>query len=112
MLKFTEATEMARHNVTPGCQCPKCSQAARKAQETQVKHIEEQTMSYVTKPISSSDDIIDSRDVIARIEELEGYRKGLIDAITKAEDAVKGLRRPLTRQRRNWRNGTQTTARS
>lgn len=34
--------------------------------------------------ISNTDDVIDSRDVIERIEELEGEREALVDAITDA----------------------------
>lgn len=36
---------------------------------------------------SNSDDIIDSRDVIARIAELESERQGLTDALDAANDA-------------------------
>lgn len=36
---------------------------------------------------SNTDDVIDSRDVIARIEELEGERETLQDALTDATDA-------------------------
>jgi hypothetical protein len=35
--------------------------------------------------VSNSDDIIDSRDVIARIEELEGERESLVDAVDEAK---------------------------
>ncbi len=34
--------------------------------------------------ISNTDDVIDSRDVIERIEELEGEREALVEAITDA----------------------------
>lgn len=37
--------------------------------------------------ISNSDNVIDSRDVIARIEELESDRSDLLDALTEAQDA-------------------------
>lgn len=47
-------------------------------------------MSYGTKSISSSDDIIDSRDVIARIEELESDRESLSDAVTEAQEEFSG----------------------
>lgn len=36
--------------------------------------------------ISNSDNVIDSRDVIARIEELEAERTNLLDAVDSAED--------------------------
>lgn len=36
--------------------------------------------------ISNSDDVIDSRDVIARIDELESERQELLDAITALEE--------------------------
>lgn len=36
--------------------------------------------------ISNSDNVIDSRDVIARIEELEAERTDLLDAVESAED--------------------------
>ena len=39
--------------------------------------------------ITNSDDTIDSRDVIARIEELEAEREALIDAVNEALHAVK-----------------------
>jgi hypothetical protein len=38
---------------------------------------------------TNSYDIIDSRDVIARIEELEGEREGLADEVSEAEECVK-----------------------
>lgn len=41
-----------------------------------------------TREISNSDDIIDSRDVIARIEELEAERESLADALTEAQEAL------------------------
>ncbi len=37
--------------------------------------------------ISNTDDIIDSRDVIARIEELDGEREALSNSVTDAETA-------------------------
>lgn len=37
---------------------------------------------------SNTDDVIDSRDVIARIEELEGERADLVEAASEAETAV------------------------
>jgi len=37
---------------------------------------------------SNTDDVIDSRDVIARIEELEGERAGLVEVAADAEAAV------------------------
>lgn len=38
-----------------------------------------------TREVSNSDDLIDSRDVIARIEELEGERQALADALDEIE---------------------------
>lgn len=40
------------------------------------------------REISNSDDVIDSRDVIARIEELQEEREALVDAIEAAETAL------------------------
>lgn len=40
----------------------------------------------MTRTISNSDDVIDSRDVIARIEELEGEREALAEAVTEAKN--------------------------
>lgn len=40
----------------------------------------------MTNEISNSDDIIDSRDVIARIDEMESERQDLVDAVDEAED--------------------------
>ncbi|MGC4033613.1 MAG: antirestriction protein ArdA [Tepidisphaeraceae bacterium] len=37
--------------------------------------------------ISNSDDVIDSRDIIARIEELEAERQTLADGVSEAEEA-------------------------
>ena len=45
-------------------------------------------MSYGTKPIDNSEDIIDSRDVIKRIEELEGDREALSDAVKEAQETL------------------------
>jgi len=45
-------------------------------------------MSYGTKSIDNSQDIIDSRDVIKRIEELEGDRQALQDAVDEAQEAL------------------------
>jgi hypothetical protein len=42
----------------------------------------------MTKTISNSDDVIDSRDVIARIEELRDEREALVDALTEATDEL------------------------
>jgi hypothetical protein len=42
----------------------------------------------MTNTISNTEDIIDSRAVIARIEELETEREALTDAFTEAEDAL------------------------
>ena len=44
--------------------------------------------------ISNSDDIIDSRDVIKRIEELESERDGLAEAVDDAKTAKVGLIEP------------------
>ncbi len=41
-----------------------------------------------TREISNSDDIIDSRDVIARIEALQSERERLVDAIADARTAL------------------------
>ncbi len=41
----------------------------------------------MTRTISNSDDVIDSRDVIARIEELEGEWADLVDTFTEADEA-------------------------
>jgi len=38
--------------------------------------------------ISNAQDVIDSRDVIARIEELQGERKALVEALDEAAEAV------------------------
>lgn len=38
--------------------------------------------------ITNFDDVIDSRDVVARIEELEAEREALADAANEAEDAL------------------------
>ena len=38
--------------------------------------------------ISNMEDVIDSRDIIERIEELESERQDLVDAIEEAEDAL------------------------
>ena|SRR5437868_15243805 len=43
----------------------------------------------MTDSISNSDDVIDSRNVIARIEELEGDRQGLVDELDEATECVK-----------------------
>lgn len=39
---------------------------------------------------STSDQVIDSRDVIERIEELEGEREALTEAVASAQEAVDG----------------------
>jgi DNA repair exonuclease SbcCD ATPase subunit len=41
--------------------------------------------------ISNTDDIIDSRDVIARIEELESELETLMDAVDEAREALTAL---------------------
>lgn len=41
----------------------------------------------VTREISNSDDLIDSRDVIARIEELEGDRETSLDTLRETQRA-------------------------
>lgn len=41
-----------------------------------------------TRTISNTDDVIDSRDVIARVEELESERETLMDAITEAQESL------------------------
>jgi antirestriction protein len=41
----------------------------------------------MTREVSNHDDVIDSRDVIARIEELTDEREPLAEAVTEAEDA-------------------------
>jgi len=46
------------------------------------------------RSIDNSQDIIDSRDVIARIEELEGDREALSDAIEEAQEARVGYTDP------------------
>ena len=43
----------------------------------------------MAQEISNSDDVIDSRDVIARIEELECEREALADAEDEAQEAVR-----------------------
>jgi uncharacterized protein (UPF0335 family) len=40
----------------------------------------------MTTSISNSEDVIDSRDVIARIEELEDERQGLVDSLSDSTD--------------------------
>lgn len=45
----------------------------------------------MAQEVSNTDDLIDSRDVIARIEELEGERESLAEAVTEAEEAVSEL---------------------
>lgn len=40
------------------------------------------------KEITNSDDVIDSRDVIARIEELEAEREALAEAMAEAREAL------------------------
>jgi hypothetical protein len=39
--------------------------------------------------ISNTDDVIDSRDVIERIEELEGERQNLVDSLDEAREAAR-----------------------
>lgn len=41
-----------------------------------------------TRDISNSDDVIDSRDVIARIEQLEDERQGLVDDLDDAQTSA------------------------
>lgn len=41
--------------------------------------------------ISNSDDILDSRDIIARIEELESEQQGYLDAIENAKDNLEAF---------------------
>ena len=43
-------------------------------------------MTYRTRSIDNSQDIIDSRDVIRRLSELESDRESLTDAITEAQE--------------------------
>jgi hypothetical protein len=45
----------------------------------------------MSKEITNSDDIIDSRDVIARIEELEAERQALHDAVDEAAEAIEAF---------------------
>ena len=40
------------------------------------------------RSIDNSQDIIDSRDVISRIEELEGDREALVDAVSEAQETL------------------------
>lgn len=42
----------------------------------------------MSNTISNTDDVIDSRDVIARIEELESGRESLVEAISEAKEAA------------------------
>lgn len=56
----------------------------------------------MTQSIDNTEDIIDSRDVIARIEELEGDREVLVDAVTEAQevfDETQRDRKAKTKQR-------------
>jgi hypothetical protein len=41
----------------------------------------------MARTISNTDNVIDSRDVIARIEELEGERQALVDVLEEATEA-------------------------
>jgi len=47
------------------------------------------------RSIDNSQDIIDSRDVIKRIEELEADKEALVEAVTEAEEAVKEAQETL-----------------
>ena len=42
----------------------------------------------MARTISNSEDVIDSRDVIARIEELESERQDLVEAIEGAQETL------------------------
>lgn len=42
----------------------------------------------MTTPITNRDDMIDTRDLIARIEDLEGEREGLTDDVESCEEAL------------------------
>lgn len=52
----------------------------------------------MSRTISNSDDVIDSRDVVARIEELEEERQALVDALQEAREAHETIREPLDPQ--------------
>lgn len=45
-------------------------------------------MSRIGQEITNSADVIDSRDIIRRIEELDSDRSGYVDAIDEAEEAI------------------------
>jgi hypothetical protein len=49
----------------------------------------------MTKTISNSDDVIDSRDVIARIDELEDERQGLSDTLEEARTSLQEAQEKL-----------------
>ena len=45
----------------------------------------------MAREISNSDDVVDSRDVIARIEELDDEREALVEAATETAEALAAL---------------------
>jgi len=45
----------------------------------------------MARSIDNSQDIIDSRDVIARIEELEGDKQALVEAVQEAQEALDAI---------------------
>lgn len=50
----------------------------------------------MAREISNSEDIIDSRDVIKRIDELESERQDLVDAIEDAQDTLADANDPTS----------------
>lgn len=50
----------------------------------------------MAREISNSEDVIDSRDVIERIDELESERQALVDAVTDAEDTLADANDPTS----------------
>lgn len=49
-------------------------------------------MNTANSQISNSDNVIDSRDVIARIEELQEERDGCQEAITEAQEKIESIK--------------------
>jgi hypothetical protein len=61
---------------------------------------------------SNSDDLIDSRDVIARIEELEGEREALADAMNEAHGELQEIARSTSDARLDADEDTREAAES